>query len=288
MPSRRTATLRRWIGRARGPAAAVPPVPSSELLGYAPDARVLIVNADDLGMCHAINVAVIDSIEHGIASSCSLMVPCPWPSHAIGLLRQRPRIPFGIHLTLVCDGARYRWGPLTPKEKVPSLLDGTGALVTPGEAAQLLARARHDEVELDFRAQIDAVVNARLTPTHLDFHCLADGGREDILDLTVALASEYGLAVGVWPAAGSCGGEDCRSSIGRSWTASPSTWTANRPDTPSSCVSFQSVSANGPCIPVSATRSHRPSTAAGACSERATSSSPRRGPAHSSRRRGSS
>jgi predicted glycoside hydrolase/deacetylase ChbG (UPF0249 family) len=181
-----------------GPAAAVPPVRSSELLGYAPDARVLIVNADDLGMCHAINVAVIDSIEHGIASSCSLMVPCPWASHAIGLLRQRPRIPFGIHLTLVCDGARYRWGPLTPKEKVPSLLDGTGALFTPGQAAQLLARARLDEVELEFRGQIDAVVNARLTPTHLDFHCLADGGREDILDLTVALASEYGLAVRVW------------------------------------------------------------------------------------------
>lgn len=177
----------------------MPPVRSSELLGYAPDARVLIVNADDLGMDHAINVAVIDSIEHGIASSCSLMVPCPWASHAMRLLRQRPRIPFGIHLTLVCDSARYRWGPLTPKEKVPSLLDGTGALFTPVEAAQLLDRARLDEVELEFRAQIDAVVaNAELTPTHLDFHCLADGGREDILDLTVALACEYGLAVRVW------------------------------------------------------------------------------------------
>lgn len=37
-----------------------------------------------------------------------------------------------------------------------------------------------------------------LTPTHLDFHCLADGGRDDILELTVALAVEYGLAVRVW------------------------------------------------------------------------------------------
>jgi hypothetical protein len=287
MPSRRTATLRRWIGRARGPAAAVPPVPSSELLGYAPDARVLIVNADDLGMCHAINVAVIDRLDRARHrqlvppdGAMPVAVARYWaaPATTADPIRDPP------HAGL----CRRRWGPMTPKEKVPSLLDGTGALVTPGEAAQLLARARHDEVELEFRAQIDAVVNARLTPTHLDFHCLADGGREDILDLTVALASEYGLAVRVWLAAGSCGGEDCRSSIGRSWTASPSTWTANRPDTPSSCVSFQSVSANGPCIPVSATRSHRPSTAAGACSERATSSSPRRGPAHSSRRRGSS
>jgi chitin disaccharide deacetylase len=185
-------------GQSSESAAAAPSVRSTELLGWAPDARMLIVNADDFGMYHAINAAVIDSIENGIASSCSLMVPCPWALHAMHLLRQRPQIPFGIHLTLVCDTALYRWGPLMAKEKVPSLLDEVGALFTPGEAPQLLAQARLDETELEFRAQINAVVDAGLTPTHLDFHCLADGGRDDMLDLTVALASEYGLAVRVW------------------------------------------------------------------------------------------
>jgi predicted glycoside hydrolase/deacetylase ChbG (UPF0249 family) len=68
----------------------------------------------------------------------------------------------------------------------------------PAGRVELLARARLDEVELEFRAQINAVVDAGLTPTHLDFHCLADGGREDILDLTTALATEYGLATRVW------------------------------------------------------------------------------------------
>jgi chitin disaccharide deacetylase len=179
-------------------AGTVPAVRSSALLGYPPDARLLIVNADDLGMYHAINAAVIDSIENGIASSCSLMVPCPWAVHAMQLLRQRPQIPFGIHLTLVCDTTVHRWGPLTAKEQVPSLLDGAGALFAPGEAPRLLVQARIDEVELEFRAQVDAVLDAGLTPTHLDFHCLADGGRDDIFDLTVALASEYGLAVRVW------------------------------------------------------------------------------------------
>ncbi|MGJ6967437.1 polysaccharide deacetylase family protein [Streptosporangium sp. G11] len=179
-------------------AAATPSVLSSELLGFPPDARVLIVNNDDFGMYHAINAAVVDSIEEGIASSCSLMVPCPWALHAMRLLRQRPEIPFGIHLTLVCDTTHYRWGPLTAKEKVPSLLDDTGELFTPAEVPELLARARLDEVELEFRAQVDAVVDTGLTPTHLDWHCLADGGRDDIFDLTVALAEEYGLAVRVW------------------------------------------------------------------------------------------
>jgi len=53
-------------------------------------------------------------------------------------------------------------------------------------------------VEREFRAQIDAVLDRGLTPTHLDWHCLADGGRDDIFDLTVALAREYGLAVRAW------------------------------------------------------------------------------------------
>ncbi|MGV9269640.1 polysaccharide deacetylase family protein [Kitasatospora sp. NPDC003701] len=182
------------------PAAVAPAEQSSQLLGYPPDARLLIVNCDDLGMYPAINAAVIESVEDGIASSCSLMVPCPAAPQALEMLSRRPRIPFGIHLTLVCELPDIKWGPLTAREQVPSLLDPAGELFSPSPAgrAALLGRARLDEIELEFRAQINAVADAGLAPTHLDFHCLADGGRDDILDLTVALAAEYGLAVRVW------------------------------------------------------------------------------------------
>jgi predicted glycoside hydrolase/deacetylase ChbG (UPF0249 family) len=115
---------------------AVPSVQSSELLGYPPDARVLIVNCDDFGMYDGINAAVIDSIEQGIASSCSLMVPCPSAPNAMRLLRGRPAIPFGIHLTLVRDSTHDRWGPLTAKQIVPSLLDDAGDLFTPCRACR--------------------------------------------------------------------------------------------------------------------------------------------------------
>jgi predicted glycoside hydrolase/deacetylase ChbG (UPF0249 family) len=50
-------------------------------------------------------------------------------------------------------------------------------------------------VEAEFRAQIEAVLAARLQPTHLDWHCLADGGRTDIFTLTLQLARDYGLAL---------------------------------------------------------------------------------------------
>jgi chitin disaccharide deacetylase len=171
---------------------------ASELLGYPAGTRVLIVNGDDLGMYHAVNVAIVRSMEEGITTSCSLMVPCPGAPHAMRLLRDRPHLPFGIHLTLVRDAQDHRWAPLTSRERIPSLLGADGGFVRPQRIPDLLAHARIDEVELEFRAQIRAVLDAGLAPTHVDWHCLADGGRDDIFDLTVALAGEYGLAVRAW------------------------------------------------------------------------------------------
>ncbi len=183
--------------------AAGPTSPSptaNTLLHHPPDARLLLLNCDDFGMDESVNLAVIDAIRNGIAASCSLMTPCAAAPHALRLLRRHPEVPFGIHLTLVCESPHLRWGPLAARERVPSLLDEDGEFFapTPAGRAELLARARLDHVEREFRAQIDAVASAGLAPTHLDFHCLADGGREDILDLTLALAAEYGLAVRVW------------------------------------------------------------------------------------------
>jgi predicted glycoside hydrolase/deacetylase ChbG (UPF0249 family) len=175
--------------------------PSSEQLGFGSDARVLIVNCDDLGMHDAVNAAVVESIEDGIAGSCSLMAPCPAAADAMRLLRERPHIPFGIHLALIRDSPEYRWGPASAKADVPSLLDpDTGELYvdTPAQRTALLAAAKLTEVERELREQINAVVDVGLAPTHLDWHCLADGGRADIFDLAMALAQEYGLAARVW------------------------------------------------------------------------------------------
>ena len=174
---------------------------SSELLGFAAEARVLIVNCDDFGMHAAVNTAVVESIENGIASSCSLMVSCPAAADAMRLLRERPHIPFGIHLTLIRDSPACRWGPVADKADVLSLLhpDTDEFYVdTSAQRAALLAKAKLTDVERELRAQIDVVVDAGLAATHLDWHCLADGGRADIFDLAMALAKEYGLAARVW------------------------------------------------------------------------------------------
>jgi predicted glycoside hydrolase/deacetylase ChbG (UPF0249 family) len=170
---------------------------TNQLLGYPPDARLLILNNDDFGMCHAINEAVIQSITEGVASSCTLMAPCPWALHAMHRLHENPDIRVGVHLTAVSEAVYYRWGPLTPKEKAPSLVDEAGYFYSEDRIPEFLAQVNLAELELEFRAQIEAVLAAGLKPTHMDSHCLINTRREDIFDMTVGLAKEYGLAMRV-------------------------------------------------------------------------------------------
>jgi hypothetical protein len=100
--------------------------PVLELLGYPEDSRLLIVNADDFGSCHANNAAILEAITGGIVTSTTLMTPCPWAPEALRMLRSHPEIAFGVHLTLISEFDGYRWGSLSPRDQVPSLLDDDG------------------------------------------------------------------------------------------------------------------------------------------------------------------
>ena len=56
---------------------------TNRLLGYPDGARLLIINADDFGMCHAIDAAITRSLTAGVVTSTTLMVPCAWALHAM-------------------------------------------------------------------------------------------------------------------------------------------------------------------------------------------------------------
>lgn len=170
---------------------------NNELLGYPGDARLLIVNADDFGMCHSINVATVEAMRNGIVTTTSLMACCPWAWEAMELLRDDPSLSFGVHLTLVNEMPGYRWGPVASKDTVPSVVNPDGYFFGHSEIPQLYAQAHLEHVEREFRAQIGRVLDFGLQPTHLDWHCVLDGGRPDILDLTLRLCEEFGLAMRV-------------------------------------------------------------------------------------------
>ena len=167
---------------------------TNRILGYPVDARLLITNADDFGMCHATNQAVLLALQEGLIRSTTLMVPCPWALHAMHNLSSHPEIAFGIHLTVISEWADYRWGPVTPREKVPSLIDEKGNFHNFEDVHAQLELLKLDELEREFRGQIEIVLAAGLQPTHLDWHALRFGNRIDIFDLMIRLAKEYGLA----------------------------------------------------------------------------------------------
>ena len=158
------ATLAAQSPPASGPA----PKTLLERLGYPPNAKLLIVHADDLGMAHSINRASIKGLESGLVSSASIMVPCPWLPEIAAYARSHRDADLGLHLTLTSEWALYRWGPVLPKERVPSLLDGNGYLYpTESEAA---ARIDPKEAEAEIRAQIARAKALGIEPTHLDSH----------------------------------------------------------------------------------------------------------------------
>ena len=172
-------------------------MPPSQLPHYPPDARLLILNADDFGFCNAINEAIMRVLEAGLVHSTTLMVPCPWSFQAMQYLAAHPEIPFGVHLTAISDPAAYRWRPVTPWNRLPSLVDSLGYFHNFEDRHARLARVNLNELELEFRAQIDLVLKAGLHPTHLDWHALRIKGGTKIFDLLIRLAKDYGLALRV-------------------------------------------------------------------------------------------
>lgn len=167
---------------------------TNRLLGYPDDARLLIINADDFGMCHSVNEAIFGVLNEGVVRSTTLMVPCPWALHAMRFLADHPEIPFGVHLTAISEWVDYRWRPVTSREKVPSLINEAGYFYNFEQMPEFLAQVRFDQLEIEFRAQIEVVLAAGLKPTHLDWHCLRLQSRSDVSELMFRLAREYGLA----------------------------------------------------------------------------------------------
>ncbi len=60
--------------------------------------RVLIVNADDLGLSDAVNRGVARAHERGVVTSASLMVDRPASRAAAAYARAHPRLGIGLHL----------------------------------------------------------------------------------------------------------------------------------------------------------------------------------------------
>jgi predicted glycoside hydrolase/deacetylase ChbG (UPF0249 family) len=165
----------------------------AERLGHPRDAKLLIIHADDLGMAHSVNAATTKAFESGLVNSASIMVPCPWFSEIATYARANPQADLGLHLTLTSEWTSFRWGPVTPKDRVASLLDKNGYFyLTETEAA---AQANPKEVELEIRAQIERARAFGIQPTHLDSHMGTLYQNKALFEVFLRVARDYKLPV---------------------------------------------------------------------------------------------
>ena len=157
----------------------------AEKLGYGASDRLLILNCDDLGSSHSANLAIEDSIRGGIATSATLMVPCPWAREAVGMCGD---LDIGIHLTLTCEYPGYRWRALTGAK---SLHDPDGFM--PRTAAEVWQNAKIEDVEAECRAQIEQARSWGIDITHLDAHMGTMQINPAYYTIYLKLAAEYRL-----------------------------------------------------------------------------------------------
>ena len=162
-----------------------------ERLGYSRDAKLLIVHADDLGVAHSVNSASIKALESGLVSSASILVPCPWLPEIAAYARAHPEADLGVHLTLTSEWSLYRWAPVLGRERVPSLLDGSGYLYPLEDEAA--AHADIKEVEAEIRAQIARARAVGIQPTHLDSHMGTLYQSKALFEILVRVARENKL-----------------------------------------------------------------------------------------------
>lgn len=170
---------------------------TAEKLGYPSDARLLIINADDFGMCHDENEATIEGLRGGLFSSSTILTTCPWFEEAADFARANPAVDLGVHLTLNSEWPSYKWGPVLGAGVVPSLADSRGYLWP--DVPQVYANARLDEVEKELRGQIDKALAAGIDATHIDSHMGPLHLRADYHEIYWRLARDYKLPIRMTP-----------------------------------------------------------------------------------------
>ena len=162
-----------------------------ERLGHPPSARLLILHADDLGMSRSVNRATFEALEKGWITSASVLVPCPWFPDVARWAKDHPSADLGIHLAVNSEWTGYRWGPVSSKDKVPSLLDADGYL--PLLETAVVARARPAEVEAELRAQIERARAAGLRISHVDSHMATLFRTPELFAVYRKMGAEHGV-----------------------------------------------------------------------------------------------
>jgi predicted glycoside hydrolase/deacetylase ChbG (UPF0249 family) len=151
-----------------------------------------------MGYSHAGNLALIKCFKEGIQTSIEVIVPSPWFPEAVQMLAANPTADVGIHLALTSEWDNIKWHPLTT---AATLRDSDGyfyPMVYPNK--NYPGRSISDnnwsleDVEKEFRAQIEMALKKIPRISHLSFHMGCHNLSPQVRELTKKLALEYHLS----------------------------------------------------------------------------------------------
>jgi len=163
----------------------------AEKLGFEKDRKVIILHADDIGMCTEANEAAISQLTNSEIQSAAAMVPCPAFEEFSHWAQQNPSLDLGLHLTLTSEWQTYRWPSVSPANEVPGLLDEN--LKMWHTVRQVVKNASSDEVETEIRAQIERSIELGFTPSHIDTHMGTLYGNYHFTAAYMKVAEEYNI-----------------------------------------------------------------------------------------------
>lgn len=149
----------------------------------------LIVTADDFGLSHSVNRAVIQAWQCGILTGASLMMGGAAASEAIELARANPGLQVGLHLTLLQGRA------VMDHPGFPTITDPTGHFnndpVMTGMRYFFIKPLRK-QLRAEITGQIEAFLATGLPLSHIDGH-LNIHMHPTVFDILAELMPRYGI-----------------------------------------------------------------------------------------------
>lgn len=167
----------------------------AEKLGWPAGKKVIMLHADDIGMCPEANKAAKKYLETGDIQSAAVMIPCPNAEEFITYAKNNPKMDVGLHLTLTSEWKTHRWGPVTDDAEVPGLLDEDKKLWH--TVPQVVQHASAAEVEKEIRAQIEQSIAWGHRPDHIDTHMGTLFGDPSYVKVYMKVAEEYGIPANI-------------------------------------------------------------------------------------------
>lgn len=129
--------------------------------------KELIINADDFGLCHAINAGIFKLLQKDILGSVSVISTADGFEESVEMLKASPSIDLGVHLSLTMTK------PVLNKEEIPSLVNREGRFANTLYSfllRYLFGRINKEHIVKEFCEQINKVRKSGFEITNLNSH----------------------------------------------------------------------------------------------------------------------